>query len=122
MNFKFVHNNINVFDLDKSIRFYEENLGLKEVRRKPAPDGRYIIVFMGDGTSEHKLELTWLKEQEKPYDLGDNEMHIAFVTDDYEGAYAMHKKNDCICYENPQMGIYFICDPDGYWVEIIPKR
>ncbi|MFO7635683.1 MAG: VOC family protein [Clostridia bacterium] len=122
MQFTFVHNNINVFDLEKSIGFYKENLGLEEVRRKTAKDNRFIIVFMGDGRSSHRLELTWLADWEKPYDLGDNEMHIAFATDDFEKAYALHKKNDCICYENKEMGIYFICDPDGYWVEILPQK
>lgn len=122
MNFKFSHNNINVFDLEKSLRFYEENLGLKESRRITAKDGSYIIVFLSDGSSEHKLELTWLKEWDKPYNLGDNEIHTAFITDDFEKAYELHKKNDCICYENKDMGIYFICDPDGYWMEILPKR
>lgn len=122
MQFTFNHNNFNVFDLDKSIAFYKENLGLSEVRRVVADDGSYIIVFLSDGTSSHKLELTWLKDWEKPYDLGDNEMHLALTVDDYEAAYAMHKKNGCICYENPKMGIYFINDPDDYWIEIVPAK
>lgn len=122
MAFTIDHFNINVLDLEKSLAFYEKALGLKEVRRKKASDGSYIIVFLGDGQSANKLELTWLKSQEKPYDLGDEEFHIAFVTDDFDAAYALHKQMGCICYENKQMGIYFINDPDGYWLEVIPKK
>ncbi len=122
MKFAIDHFNINVLDLDKSLSFYEKALGLKETRRKEAPDGSYIIVFLGDGSSANKLELTWLKSQEKPYDLGDEEFHIAFTTEDYDAAHARHKKMGCICYENPEMGIYFINDPDGYWLEVVPRR
>lgn len=122
MKFSIDHFNINVLDLEKSLTFYEKALGLHETRRKTADDGSYIIVFLEDGTSANKLELTWLESQEKPYDLGDEEFHIAFKTDDFDGAHALHKKMDCICFENKEMGIYFINDPDGYWLEIVPKR
>lgn len=122
MKFTIDHFNINVLDLDKSLTFYEEALGLTEQRRKTADDGSYIIVFLTDNASANKLELTWLKSQEKPYDLGDEEFHIAFKTDDFDGAHALHKKMGCICYENKDMGIYFINDPDGYWLEIVPVR
>jgi len=47
---------------------------------------------------------------------------LAFETDDFAGAFAHHKEKGCICYENPQMGIYFIADPDGYWLEVLPKK
>jgi lactoylglutathione lyase len=122
MKFTFAHNNINVFDLDRSLAFYREALGLTEVRRIAPPDGRFIIVYLGDGATPHRLELTWLRDRREPYNLGDNEIHVALVTDDYEGAHARHEKMGCICYENPAMGIYFIHDPDDYWVEILPPR
>ncbi len=122
MKFKMIHNNINILDLEKSMAFYEEALGLMEAERKSAEDGSFIIVYLANESSEHQLELTWLRDWKKPYDLGDNEFHLAFRTDDYEAAYAKHKAMGCICYENPDMGIYFIADPDGYWLEIIPAR
>ena len=122
MKFKMIHNNINVLDLEKSMAFYEEALGLMEAERKSAEDGSFIIVYLANKSSEHQLELTWLRDWKKPYDLGDNEFHLAFRTDDYEAAYAKHKAMGCICYENLDMGIYFIADPDGYWLEIIPAR
>lgn len=122
MQFTFNHYNYNVLNLEKSIRFYEEALGLKEIRRKEAGDGSFILVYLGDGTTGFSLELTWLRDWERPYNLGDNEIHLAFRVDDYEAAYRKHKEMGCICYENPGMGIYFINDPDGYWLEIVPER
>ena len=122
MSFKFAHNNINVLDLDRSLEFYQKALGLTEVRRKEAEDGSFILSYLGDGVTPHNLELTWLRDRKDPYDLGDNEIHLAFSTDDFDGAYKTHKEMGCICYVNPKMGIYFISDPDGYWLEIVPVR
>ncbi len=117
--FKFDHNNINVLDLEKSMQFYQEALGLKEVRRINGEG--FTIVFMGDeARSQHVLELTWLKDRKEPYNLGENEFHLAMRTDDFAAAHAKHKEMGCICFENEAMGIYFIVDPDGYWVEILP--
>lgn len=123
MQFRFAHNNFNVRDLARSLSFYNEALGLKEVRRINAKDGSFIIVYLSDGVSPHQLELTWLRDWEKDsYNLGDNEFHLAFETEDMEAAHAKHKEMGCICFENPAMGIYFINDPDGYWLEIVPAK
>ena len=118
--FKMIHENYNVLDLDRSIAFYREALGLHEVRRKEKPE--FTIVYLSDDTETFELELTWLRDRETPYHLGDEEFHLAFSTDDMEAAHALHEKMGCICYENPSMGIYFIKDPDGYWLEIVPAR
>ena len=67
-------------------------------------------------------ELPWLRDRDGPYNLGDNELHLAFRAEDYYAAYAKHKEMGCICFENPKMGIYFISDPDGYWLEVLPTR
>ena len=120
MNFAFAHNNINVFDLNKSLVFYKDALGLVEVRRITPEDGSFIIVYLGDGKSAHRLELTWLRDRTEPYNLGDNEIHLAIWTDDYKEAHLHHKKMGIIVHENPKMGIYFIEDPDGYWIEVLP--
>ena len=122
MEFRFAHNNFNVRDLDKSLAFYKEALGLEETRRKEAADGSFIIVYLGDGESKHLLELTWLRDWDRAYDLGDNEFHLAFTTDDFEAAHKKHQEMGCICFENEKMGIYFITDPDDYWLEIVPVR
>ena len=121
MKFRFCHNNINVLNLEKSLEFYKEALGLVEVRRKNAEDGSFILVYLGDGVGSHTLELTWLRDWDRPYNLGDNEFHLALRVDDFDGAYKLHKEMGCICYENKDMGIYFISDPDNYWIEILPS-
>lgn len=122
MQFKMVHENYNVADLDKSIEFYNKALGLHEVRRKNADDGSFIIVYMANDNSDFELELTWLRDMDRPYNLGDCEFHLAFRTDNFDEAYKLHKEMGCICFENKSMGIYFITDPDGYWLEIVPTR
>ena len=122
MNFTFCHNNFNVLDFEKSLKFYEEALGLKEARRKVADDGSFILVYLSDGKTNHTLELTWLRDWDRPYNLGDNEFHLALEVDDFDKAYEHHKEMGCICFENKAMGIYFISDPDNYWIEILPAN
>lgn len=120
MNYQFNHNSINVLNLEKSLAFYKEALGLNEVRRKETTD--FILVFLGDSKTSHSLELTWLKDRTEPYNLGEGEFHLALSTDDYETSRKKHQEMGCICFENPNMGIYFIEDPDGYWIEIVPEK
>ena len=120
MQFTFSHTNLNVRKLKESIAFYEQALGIRETKRIEATDGSFLIVFLGDGRSVHKLELTWLRDRKEKYNLGDNEFHLAFETDDMDTALQRHREMGCVCFENPEMGIYFITDPDGYWIEIIP--
>lgn len=96
---KFNHFNFNVLDLDKSLAFYKEALGLEPVREKEASDGSFKLVYLGDGLTEFQLELTWLKDRDKPYDLGECEFHLAFVTDQYDDFYAKHKEMGCVCFE-----------------------
>jgi len=122
MKFRMIHNSFNVLDLDKSLKFYADAFDMKEVRRINASDGSFIIVYLEDGSSSHRLELTWLRDRQEPYDLGDEEFHLAFETDDYAAAHARHEKMGCICFENPAMRIYFVKDPDGYWLEVLPKK
>ena len=122
MEFTFNHFNFNVLDLDKSIAFYRDVLGLHETRRKQAPDGSFILVFMGDNETGFTLELTWHKDRKEAYDLGENEFHLAFWSDDIVKARAEHERMGLIykLHENPAMSIYYIKDPDGYCIEILP--
>ncbi len=119
---EFNHFNFNVLDLEKSIAFYKEAIGLSVVREKDSNDGSFKIVYLGDGRTGFNLELTWMRDRKEPYNLGDEEFHLAFKTDDYDAFHKKHEEMGCICYENPSMGIYFINDPDGYWIEIVPVR
>ena len=120
MKFRMIHENYNVLDLDRSKAFYKKALGLEEVRRIEAPDGSYTIVYLANDESDFQLELTWMRNMDRPYDLGDCEFHLAFAVDDFEQAHRLHTEMGCVCFENTQMGIYFIEDPDGYWLEIVP--
>lgn len=123
MKATFNHFNFNVRDLDRSISFYEKALGLMVARRKEAGDGSFILAFLADEAgTPFKLELTWLRDHPQAYDLGEQEFHLALTVDDYDVAHAAHQEMGCICYENPSMGIYFIEDPDGYWIEIVPAK
>ncbi len=122
MKFKMIHENYNVKDLDASLDFYDKALGLREVRRKTAEDGSFIIVYVSNDEADFELELTWLAEHPQNYNLGEEEFHLAFRTDDFDAAHKLHGEMGCICFENPSMGIYFIKDPDGYWLEIVPER
>ena len=122
MMFTFNHFNFNVLDLERSLKFCDEALGLKPVREKLASDGSFRLVYLGDGVTDFTLELTYLVDRTEPYDLGEGEYHLALETEDMAAAHAKHAAMGCICFENHAMGIYFIEDPDGYWIEIIPKK
>ena len=107
---RFDHFNINVTNLERSIAFYEKALGLKEHSRKEASDGSFILVYLTDNETS-------------PYELGENESHLCFrVAGDYDAIRQYHKEMNCVCFENTAMGLYFINDPDDYWIEILPQK
>ncbi len=120
MKFTIKHMNINVCDMEKSLEFYKNMLGFELVKETVAKDGSFRLCFLSDEDKQFKLELTWLRDKEGAYNLGDNETHFAVSAQDYDSAYKLHKEAGCICYENTAMGLYFINDPDGYWIEILP--
>ena len=120
---RFDHYNFNVLDLEKSMTFYEKALGLKEARRKTVADGSFILVYLSDGKTGFSLELTWMRDRTEPYDLGECEFHLCMrISGNYDEVRDFHKEMGCVCYENTDMGLYFIEDPDGYWIEILPEE
>ncbi len=120
---RFDHFNINVTNLERSIKFYNDALGLTELKRKEAADGSFILVYLADNLSQFALELTWLRDHPQQYDLGENESHLCFrVEGDYNHIRDYHKEMDVVCFENHDMGLYFIEDPDGYWIEVLPMK
>ena len=68
---RFDHFNINVTNLERSIAFYAQALGLKEHHRKEAEDGSFILVYLTDETTSFLMELTWLRDKEGAYELGE---------------------------------------------------
>lgn len=120
---RFDHFNINVTDLERSLEFYDKALGLKEVGRKEDPAGSYRLVYLGDTETSFRLELTWLRDHAEAYELGENESHLCIrVAGDYDAVREYHRAMGCVCFENHEMGLYFICDPDDYWIEILPQK
>lgn len=119
----FDHFNINVTDLNRSIEFYNRALGLTESHRKQASDGAFELVYLTDRNSGFLLELTWLRDHSEAYELGENESHLCFrMEGDYDKIREYHREMGCICFENKSMGLYFIHDPDDYWIEILPVK
>ena len=120
MKYRMVHSNYNVLDLNKSLAFYQNILGFQEIKRRD--NDRFTLVFLEDYTKTYQIELTYLKDRKEKYDLGDNEIHLAVRVNDYALAYEQHKALGIICYENKAMGLYFIEDPDGYWIEVLAEK
>lgn len=119
----FDHFNFNVTDLERSISFYNKTLGFVESHRINSNDGSFIIVYLKDNQSDFLLELTWMRDHPQAYDLGECEFHLCVrVPGDYDAVRAFHKEMGVVCYENHDMGLYFIEDPDGYWIEILPQK
>lgn len=120
MEFTFAHNCLKVLDLDRSLKFYKEALGLTPARWMRPSDQDIQLVFLTDGRSAHELELGCPAGRTEPFALGDNEFHIAFSVPDIDAAHALHEKMGIICYDPETEPVYFIRDPDGYKIEIIP--
>ena len=122
MGFYCEHNCISPFDKERSVAFYEKALGMKVTHRFSPPDAPELeLIFLIEERSGHLLELCCVPGLEKPRDLGENCFHLAFIADDMEEAHALHESLGCICRDDPNAEVYFIEDPDGYQIEIIPS-
>lgn len=92
MKHSIAHIGLNVLDLEKSVQFYQEVFGMREVfRMYPKSDLNMIPCFMSDEDCNCMLALTWFGERKEPYELGENNNNIAIVTDDFEASYEKHK-------------------------------
>ena len=114
--FRFNHFNFNVLDLQRSLDWYAEALDMHPVRERSTDS--YRLVYLGDGESDFTLELTWLFDRTEPYDLGEQEFHLAMTASDYDASYARHQAMGCVAQESNGR-FYFLEDPDGYWIEIL---
>ena len=112
---------IRVLDLEKSIAFYKENLGLTIQREISMPDRGWELVFLGDGTTDYQLELCKETARTEPYALGDDTPHIGLVAQDFDNLKAKHKAAGLI-FDELNGTIYFIKDPDGHILEILPPQ
>lgn len=126
---RILHTMIRVGNLEKSIRFYTEVLGMKLLRQKDYPDGEFTLAFIGYGEEAENtvIELTYNWGTDR-YELGEGFGHIALEVDDvYQAAEEIHKRGGKIIREPGPMNagttiIAFIEDPDGYAIELIGKK
>ncbi len=120
---KLLHTCLRVGDLEASLNFYEEALGLIEVKRKDHSEHGFILVYLSDEDENYEIELTY-NMPHQVYEIGNGFSHIAVASDDLEKDHARHSE---MGYEvTPLKGLpgnpanyYFVTDPDGYKVEII---
>lgn len=121
---RMLHTCIRVMNLEKSLDFYKNALGLVETRRKDYPDNKFTLVYLSNEPGGYEIELTYNYDPEKPYDLGNGFSHIAVGSDDIV---ALREKHIEMGYEVTDLkGLpgeppryYFVTDPDGYKVEVI---
>lgn len=122
MKAKFIHRCTHVLDKQASIAFYEQALGMHVVREMGPDDGSWTNTYLANDEAPFEIELTWNNGRTEPYENGGRDTHIAFEVDDYDAAHKLHEKMGCIIFENPRMNLYFIADPDGQWIEILPAK
>ena len=126
MTMRMLHTMLRVGDLDRSIQFYTDVLGMKLLRRKDYPDGKFTLAFVGYGDEESNtvIEMTYNWGVDK-YEIGSGFGHIALEVDDvYKAADAIKEKGGKIIREAGPMNagttiIAFVEDPDGYQIELI---
>lgn len=126
---RFLHTMLRVTNLDESIKFYQEVLGMKLLRKKDYPDGKFTLAFLGYGDEKENtvLELThnWDKDS---YELGTAYGHIAIEVDDvYAAAEEVRKRGGNVTREPGPMKhgttvLAFVEDPDGYKIELLGKK
>ena len=124
MAVKMLHTCIRVMDLEKSLKFYKEALGLVETSRKDFPENKFTLVYLSPEMGGYEVELTYNYDPEKPYDLGNGYSHIAVGADDIVALREKHKEmgyevTDLKGLPGEPPRYYFVTDPDGYKVEVI---
>lgn len=127
MKCKMLHTCLRVMDLEKSMKFYTEALGLVETGRKDFPENEFTLVFLSDEDRNYQLELTYNYNPERPYVIGNGFGHLAFSAKDLEASRKMHeemgyKVTKLMGLPGNPPGYYFVKDPDGYEVEIIREE
>ena len=120
---KYLHTMVRVSDLDASLRFYCEGLGLQENRRKDVPGGRFTLVFLAaPETPETELELTWNWDPEEDMGSARNFGHLAFRVDDIHGLCAHLQGMGYTINRPPRDGhMAFVRSPDKISVELLQK-
>ncbi|KJZ83508.1 Sulfate and thiosulfate binding protein CysP [Clostridium sp. IBUN13A] len=124
---RMLHTCIRVMDLEKSLEFYKNALGLVETRRKDFPEHKFTLVYLSDTPDGYEIELTYNYDPEKPYDLGNGFSHVAIGADDIVSLREKHMEmgyevTDLKGLPGEPPRYYFVTDPDGYKVEVIINK
>jgi len=120
---KYLHSMIRVRDLDASLRFYGEGLGLREVRRKEVPEGKYTLVFLAAADSpEAEIELTWNWGSQEDYGSARNFGHLAFRVNDIYATCARLQAMGYTIHRPPRDGhMAFVRSPDLISIELLQE-
>lgn len=120
---KYLHSMVRVHDLDASLRFYCEGLGLREVRRKEVPEGKYTLVFLSAPDSpEAEIELTWNWGSQEDYASARNFGHLAFRVEDIYATCARLQSMGCTIHRPPRDGhMAFVRSPDLISIELLQE-
>jgi lactoylglutathione lyase len=120
---KYLHSMVRVRDLDASLRFYCEGLGLREVRRREVPQGKFTLVFLSAPDSpDAEIELTWNWDSEEDYGSARNFGHLAFRVEDIYATCAHLKSMGVAINRPPRDGhIGFVRSPDLISIELLQK-
>mgnify|MGYP001360030084 CR=1 FL=1 len=117
---KYLHTMIRVQNLEKSLDFFINKLGLKEIKRKEVPEGKYTLVFLAVNDNDHPLELTFNWDQKEPYSNGDSFGHLAYGVDNIYDFCSELQKNGVTILRPPRDGkMAFIRSPDQISIELL---
>lgn len=124
MSIKMLHTCVRVKDLEASLKFYRDALGLVETRRKDFPEYKFTLVYLSNEPGGYEIELTYNYDVEKPYEIGNGFSHIAIGVDNLEEEREKHKESgyevtDLKGLPGEPPKYYFVTDPDGYKVEVL---
>jgi lactoylglutathione lyase len=119
---KYLHAMVRVLDLEQSLDFFVNKLGLKEIRRKDIPAGKFTLVFLATEEGGPEIELTYNWDQKEEYTGGKNFGHLAFQVDDiYQKCADLQKKGVTILRPPRDGYMAFIRSPDGISVELLQR-
>ena len=121
---RYLHTMLRVRDLDAALDFFVRKLGLRELRRRESPQGRFTLVFLGSGAAgdDAEVELTFNWDQSEPYPTGRFFGHLAYEVDDIYATCARLRDAGVVILRPPRDGrMAFIQSPDGHSVELLQR-
>lgn len=121
---RYLHTMLRVQDLDRALAFFVGQLGLKELRRRDAPQGRFTLVFLGTGAEGDaaEVELTYNWDEPSPYPTGRFFGHLAYEVEDIYATCARLQAAGVVIHRPPRDGrMAFVKSPDGHSVELLQR-